>query len=358
MSEKALLFIPDISGFTEFVNYTAIHHSKHIISELLELLIDANHMGLELAEIEGDALFMYKLTNALDLEQIEAQVKSMYIDFHAHLKRYEYERICSCGACSSAYNLSLKFIIHYGEVDFIQVKDTSKPFGKDVIKVHRLLKNKVPINEYALVTNSSVEKENSEWLKIEDNYDFGTILYYYKPLQEYKKEVPNIQPIPVNVPKHKLISRSAVIKLPILDFYEVISNFDYRLLWLKGIDKLEYQKNRVNRSGEKHKCLISNKTSIYPTTITRPSLPNELVYGESTENLPFMKKFNIYYVLKELENGYTQLTIEVFVDFKPLGIFMKPFIRKNIDKNITENIKELILLINSGFTIENTAKQP
>ena len=61
MTQNALFFIPDISGFTEFVHNTAINHSKHIISELLEILIDSNRSNFKLAEIEGDALFFYKV---------------------------------------------------------------------------------------------------------------------------------------------------------------------------------------------------------------------------------------------------------------------------------------------------------
>ena len=57
---KSLLFLPDISGFTEFVQSTEKEHSQHVISELLEVLIEADNLGLELAEIEGDALFFYK----------------------------------------------------------------------------------------------------------------------------------------------------------------------------------------------------------------------------------------------------------------------------------------------------------
>ena len=34
---ESLLYIPDISGFTEFVHQTEIEHSRHIVSELLEL---------------------------------------------------------------------------------------------------------------------------------------------------------------------------------------------------------------------------------------------------------------------------------------------------------------------------------
>jgi len=54
---SSLLFLPDISGFTEFVQTTEVEHSQHVISELLEVLIEANTEQLQLAEIEGDALF-------------------------------------------------------------------------------------------------------------------------------------------------------------------------------------------------------------------------------------------------------------------------------------------------------------
>ena len=53
MENKGLLFIPDISGFTQFVSETEIEHSRLIIQELLEILIDSNQTGLEISEIEG-----------------------------------------------------------------------------------------------------------------------------------------------------------------------------------------------------------------------------------------------------------------------------------------------------------------
>lgn len=55
--QQAFLFMPDISGFTQFVNKTEIEHSTHIIQELLEIIIDANELKMELIEIEGDAVF-------------------------------------------------------------------------------------------------------------------------------------------------------------------------------------------------------------------------------------------------------------------------------------------------------------
>lgn len=355
MADKALLFIPDISGFTEFVQHTAIQHSRHIISELLELLIDNNITGLQLAEIEGDALFFYRI-GEVDIQQIREQVKRMYIAFHTYLKRYEYEKICQCGACSSVYNLSLKFVIHYGEIEFISVKDTNKPYGSNVIKVHRLLKNEVPISEYALFTeNVDAKTVQTAENQLQTKYDFGHINYAFESLSDYKKQLPEISPIPDNVPKHNLYSKEASINMPILELYEIISNFDYRLLWAKGIDKVEYEKNRINRVGDKHKCLI-DKTTINPTTVTKKSATNQLVYGESTTEVPFTKKLNVYYVLEPENDQKTRLRIEVFVDFKPFGVLLKRLMKKNFKKVIPKNIKELILLADSGFKTTITEK--
>ncbi|MCD4696906.1 MAG: DUF2652 domain-containing protein [Bacteroidales bacterium] len=68
-SNSTFLFIPDISGFTEFVNKTKIDHSKHIITELLEIIINSDQLGLTVSEIEGDAVLFYR-ENVPDLQDI------------------------------------------------------------------------------------------------------------------------------------------------------------------------------------------------------------------------------------------------------------------------------------------------
>src|SRR6476661_7621354 len=115
MENKGLLFIPDISGFTRFVSETEIDHSRLIIQELLELLINANQIGLEVSEIEGDAILFYKFGESPDLKELYKQVEKMFCAFHAHLNVYDQRRFCQCKACMSAVNLTLKVITHYGE---------------------------------------------------------------------------------------------------------------------------------------------------------------------------------------------------------------------------------------------------
>ena len=351
MTQNALLFIPDISGFTEFVHHTDISHSRHIISELLELLIDSNTMGLKLAEIEGDALFLYKLEDKVDVVVIEQQIEAMYLAFHTHIKRYEYQRICHCGACSSAYNLKIKFVVHYGEIEFIEIKDSKKPYGSNVIQAHRLLKNKVPINEYALFTEKVIPIEGEDKQQLKATYDFGDILFSYKALSHLKENLPKVNPVPNDVPKHCLIKETIEVNMPLLELYEILSNFDYRLLWFKGVNDLEYEKNRVNRAGLKHKCLVNNK-EINQTTVTKKVSENQLVYGESTTDMPFTKRMSNYFILEAINEDITKVDIEVYVDFKPFMILMKPFLKKNLKEAISENFKELTTLVDSGFTLK------
>src|SRR6201999_1697819 len=101
--------------FTRFVNETDIGHSRLIIQELLETLINTNRLGLEISEIEGDAILFYKFGEIPGLETLYKQVESMFCEFHKQLMAYDQTRFCQCKACISATGLSLKVITHYGE---------------------------------------------------------------------------------------------------------------------------------------------------------------------------------------------------------------------------------------------------
>jgi len=157
---EVLFFIPDIGGFTKFVSETEITHSQHIISELLELLVDSNDIGLEVSEFEGDAVLFFSTTPPT-LDKLLAQAKKMFLNFHLHLKEKEKTRICQCGACTRMHQLTLKFIAHSGPANTMEIKGHSKFIGKSVIVAHRLLKNTVPAAEYLLVTQETLERLNN-----------------------------------------------------------------------------------------------------------------------------------------------------------------------------------------------------
>src|SRR5687768_4706293 len=197
MENKGLLFIPDISGFTRFVNESEINHSRLIVQELLETLINANKIGLKVSEIEGDAILFYKFGDTPDLAQLYQQVEKMFCEFHQHLIAYETRRFCQCKACSSAIHLTLKVITHYGEFTGYNVKNFSKLIGKDVIVVHQLLKNDIDQHEYWLITDNLLTEKKSlnfagwmNWKASRKQTESGEVSFQYTQLGQLRKEIP------------------------------------------------------------------------------------------------------------------------------------------------------------------------
>ncbi len=149
----ALILIPDISGFTEYMSVADLSHSQNRIASLLEAILESNILGLNVSEIEGDAILFYKHNDTSTADRIIEQCKLMFTRFHNKLKEFEVSN-CSCGSCQILHKLSLKFIIHHGLLGSVMVKNFCKLYGKDLIIAHRLLKNNIPEREYLLFTQS------------------------------------------------------------------------------------------------------------------------------------------------------------------------------------------------------------
>ena len=194
----SLLFIPDISGFTKFVSSTEVEHGRHIIAELLELIIESNHLDLTVSELEGDAVFFYRDGPLPSFDEIVDQARTMFEAFHRHLRSYEVHRICPCGACSSAQDLTLKIVVHAGPIERLSVRGFEKPFGTDVIVAHRLLKNDLADSEYLLVTDAALEATEAvrdpEWAYVSAGTavvdDVGPVPYRWMSLAPLRATIP------------------------------------------------------------------------------------------------------------------------------------------------------------------------
>lgn len=363
----SLLFIPDISGFTKFVTTTEISHSQHIISELLEILIKTNDLNLTISEIEGDAILFYKQDQIPEFERILVQVKKMFTAFHAHLRRYERDRICHCGACSSASRLTLKFIAHAGDLGFVNVRDLKKPHGEDVIMVHLLLKNSIEDPEYLLLTQPLIEKLGGndalklpDWVDLKEGNDryegIEEIYYRYLSLNPLLAEIPELPPLRNPKKKRDPIRFEIDINRDVNEVYEIISNLDLRLSWNKNIDELNYEKDRVNRAGTRHVCLIDDR-EIEIETVKNDFGKNRMVYGERLLHFPFVRELTVYYIL-EAVHKYTKLIIEAHYHSLPMfGWLFTPILKSRIKKMIAfslPGIKEACERNHKLLTVESS----
>jgi hypothetical protein len=153
MVERALLLIADIGGYTRFMTYHRLNlaHAQDTITQLLEAVIDAAG-SLKLAKLEGDAAFFAGPPGASAASRIDAMRQAFLRKRGALIG----ERMCNCESCMQLEGLKLKFVVHEGELVRHRVKGNEELAGVDVILVHRLLKNDVPIKEYALASDSAL----------------------------------------------------------------------------------------------------------------------------------------------------------------------------------------------------------
>jgi hypothetical protein len=105
------------------------------------------------SEIEGDAILFYSYEFPYSATEIINQCQLMFDKFHQRIDEFKLSK-CMCGSCQKLYKLSLKFVLHFGQLGSVMVKDYCKLFGKDLIIAHRLLKNKINSNGYILLTEN------------------------------------------------------------------------------------------------------------------------------------------------------------------------------------------------------------
>jgi Protein of unknown function (DUF2652) len=154
---NALLVIADIGGYTRFMNLhrMSLAHAQENTLRLLDAVIDAAP-DLELSGLEGDAAFLYATEPGAEevTRSLAGMTEAMLAAFHTEQGRMESLSVCRCDACHQTGRLNVKIVAHYGEVVLTARRGSTTLAGVDVILVHRMLKNSVPVEEYVLMTEA------------------------------------------------------------------------------------------------------------------------------------------------------------------------------------------------------------
>jgi len=345
MENRGLLFIPDISGFTRFVTEMEIDHSSHIIQELLEILINANSIGLEVSEIEGDAILFYKYGEPPDLKTVYEQVEKMFCEFHRNISTYEYKRLCQCKACRAAIGLTLKVITHYGEFTGYNVKTFNKLIGKDVIVAHQLLKNEIEQHEYWLVTDNLLQNRSPEVIKNWMTWDhsakkteIGEIPFEYTQLTPLKKEISSEPPADLGIKeKKKMISVSKEYDIDINTLFYAAGHFEFRHKWLEGVKAIDEVSHYLPRVGTRHRCVLNNgQTFIYTTNFSYT--PEKIVMVETEET----KRSSTYFIFEKINEKRTRFTLDLYLKNNPaLQLIFKLTMKKKLESSFTRSLDNL-----------------
>ena len=211
-NHKGFIVLVDISGYTNFVskhNMTSSDktrlslgqaHAEHIISDLLEKVINELDGVLTINKLQGDAALFYSIdndTNKLSGEIIK-KLKNSFEVFNQRLMEIKFCEACKCGTCIDVGNLKLKSFVHFGDFLIKEINQFKEIAGQDVILAHRLMKNSISVSEYMLFTRPFTEIKNIESLglienRVEKYDDMGSVdcTVFYPDKDQFDLEISN-----------------------------------------------------------------------------------------------------------------------------------------------------------------------
>jgi hypothetical protein len=335
MESQALIFIPDISGYTKFVTETESKHSKHIITELLEVIINANTLKLQVSEIEGDAVLFYRKGNPPELNELLSQVKEMFLAFHTQVRIIQKDNVCQCGACRTVVDLTLKFITHFGTLEEIAVQNFLKIMGSDVILAHRLMKNNIDESEYLLLTQKYFSTQNilnaefDLWVSFHDHSEsfeqFDTVQIQYTPLVKIREEVPDVSDNYRSSFHIKKPDATIYIEAPIALVHEILIDNDAKLNYGTGIKEIRSD-SQINRVNSSHTCVLEDFEIDFVTKASE--VKNKEIYFAEEGQMSIGVAFISINRLEEERKG-TKVSVKI-LPAKFTG--QLPFIKKLISR--------------------------
>src|SRR5258706_8115759 len=85
-----------------------------------------------LAKFEGDAGFVYAVTEKLDGSRLQDSIETAYFAFRERVRNIKQATSCECRACSEMQHLDLKFVSHHGEFIRHKMAGREELAGRDV----------------------------------------------------------------------------------------------------------------------------------------------------------------------------------------------------------------------------------
>jgi hypothetical protein len=159
-AEVAYFAIADISGYTNFLAAVELDHAQDIIADFLDTVVKGLRPPFRLAKFEGDAAFVYAMAEKVDGSLLQDAVEGAYFKFRRRLRNVCQASTCECQACVAMGDLDFKFVVHHGEMVKQKMGGREELAGRDVILVHRLLKNavseKIGGRAYALYSDAAI----------------------------------------------------------------------------------------------------------------------------------------------------------------------------------------------------------
>lgn len=270
MATEGTFVLADIGGYTAFLTEVGIEHAKEITSHLFNGMLKVNKDRWKVGNVVGDCLFFYA-EGREEPEPLFEHLRSLYGKFRGSITDIAARSTCDCGACTRTSELRLKFVVRAGAYDTQDIGGRTELIGPDIVVAHRLLKNNVPVPEYALLTASVAQAAGVDAdLKPcdgSDSYeDVGAVEYVYVDLAPMREEYERTSQVFLDEKTAK-IALTVEVEAPPEVVWQALTDTDQLLEWNSTLKEFDAVQGERGKLGEVHRCLHDDGTNMIHVTI-------------------------------------------------------------------------------------------
>ncbi len=254
-AETGCLVLADIAGYTAYLRDTELEHANNVLADLTETIVAGLTPTLEVAKLEGDAVFAYapEVEGTMLLDTLE----ETYFSFRRRRRDVAQATVCQCNACRLIPQLDLKFVAHHGDFVRSQVAGGEELTGTDVIVAHRLLKNRVAtdrgLTSYVLFTEAclarlQLDPDSLGLVGHQETYDeIGEVLAHVLDLEARWREAEEARRVYISSDEaeFEIIER---LPAPPVAVWQSYTSPRRRLLWQTDFVRID-QDNPLGRTG-------------------------------------------------------------------------------------------------------------
>ena len=352
--DPACLVIADISGYTGFLAGAELDHAQDILADLMNTVVTAFRPGFRLAKLEGDAAFVYAITETVDGPQLQDTVERCYFAFRRRLRDIGQASTCECNACILVPKLDLKVVAHHGRIVRQRVASWEELVGSDIIIVHRLLKNHIDealgIDAYAVYTDACVaamgiaDPAAAGFAEHVESFEgVGDIRLWVRDLEATWKAELDRARIVVEA-KDAAKTYAIEIEAPQALVWDWITSPARRIQWQYGATGIEQVEGTAGRrgAGTVNHCIHGKDTMIEEVLDWRPV---DYVTVRTQLPAPGVPKLVNSFVLLDLGDGRTRVEMRLARPRSAKDRAIAEQLLPMLDVSINEGLKALRPLI-------------
>jgi uncharacterized protein YndB with AHSA1/START domain len=365
-AESACFAIADISGYTHFVSGVELDHAQDIIADIMDTLVRALRPPFRLAKFEGDAAFVYALADKVDGSLLQDSIEQAYFAFRKRLRSIKQASSCECQAYSRMQSLDVKFVVHHGEFIRQKMAGREELAGRDVILVHRLLKNDVGKtfgpHAYALFSDACVQAmgidpaaqghlEDAEAIE-----HIGETKCWVSDLEEaWTRETETARTLVPRTGAYMLIERD--FAAPRQALWDLVTSPQHHARWQRSDGVVENNAQGRRGAGTQNHCLHGKDAVIEDIVDWRPF---DYVTLTALLPIPGAAKILFSYVFEDGGDGGTRFEFRVATP-KPKDLPFYERVRPTIEANFTAGFDILRTMVaerRAASTAENEPPLP